>query len=87
MTVDEIWDSFLLPLADLFEAGNRRYMGSDQLDIETFEPVRECLAIKIAEGSLTDFQGMGAFQFTAAGYSKYKARVDFLRAFPTATSE
>lgn len=81
MTIDEVWDKFLLPLADVFESGNRRFVGSGDLDIETFEPVRECLAMKIAEGWLTDFDGIGAYRLTAAGYARYKPRIDFLRAF------
>jgi len=82
MTESEVWDEMLLPLADQFESGNPRTVVSIKtLFAETFEPVRQCIAMKKAEGSLLDVTGMGDYQLTPQGYAKYKARIDFLRTF------
>lgn len=79
MTTEEIWDSILLGLADNFEAGNRGLRTFSPSSPEEFEPLRECLAMKIAEGSLMDVQSMKVYRLTSAGYEKYKPRIDALR--------
>ena len=72
----------MLPLADLFESGiSNRGIGPGPAYLETFEAVRECLAIKVAESSLVNMFGTDIYRLTSAGYLKYKARIDFLRAF------
>ena len=81
-TQDEILRSVLRPLADEFEAGNRR--GSvDPASIE-YPPVRDYVTMLIAEGSLTEFMiashRTGMFQLTNEGYRKYKSRIAALRA-------
>jgi hypothetical protein len=85
MTQDEILGSILLPLADEFEAGNRR--GRVPASTE-YEPVRKCLATLMAEGSLTEFQiesqKTGMYRLTNEGYRKYKPRIDALRMLPPA---
>jgi hypothetical protein len=84
MTHDEILDSILLPLADEFEAGNRRGRAIDSASTES-EPLRKCVATLIAEGSITEFmiasQRTGMYRLTAEGYRKYKPRIDSLRVF------
>jgi hypothetical protein len=82
MTIDEVWDALLLPLADLFESGIfNRGIGPGPAYPKTFEAVRACLAIKAAEGSLVNMFGTDIYRLTSAGYLKYKARIDLLRAF------
>lgn len=87
MTHDEILDRILLPLADEFEAGNRRGR-IDPTSTEN-EDVRKCVAMLIAEGSLTEFMiaslRSGMFQLTNEGYRKYKPRIDALRMLPQAS--
>ncbi len=80
----EILDEILLPLADIFEARNRTVATFQGSSAEEYEPLRECLATLIAEGSVTDSRKMGGYRFTAAGYAKYKPRIDALRAVPQA---
>jgi len=82
MTIDRMLDEILPGLADEFEAGNRKFRYFKPSSIDEYEPLRECLAVLIAEGSLIDFQKSGSYQLTAAGYSKYKPRVDALRRLP-----
>jgi hypothetical protein len=88
MTHDEILGSILLPLADEFEAGNRR--GRVPASTE-YEPVRKCLATLMAEGSLTEFQiesqKTGMYRLTNEGYRKYKPRIDALRMLPPASGK
>jgi len=79
---DKVLDEILPGLADEFEAGNRKFRYFKPSSVEEFEPLRECLATLIAEGSLIDFQKMGGYHFTPAGYAKYKPRVDALRSLP-----
>jgi hypothetical protein len=89
MTRDEILYSVLLPLADEFEAGNKRAKTIDPASSEEYELLRECLARLVAEGSLTEFliesQKTGMYQLTNEGYRKYKPRIDALRALPSAS--
>ncbi len=82
MTREQILDEILPGLADEFEAGNRRFREFKESSPEEFEPLRECLAMLIAEGSLIDFLKSRSYQFTPAGYTKYKPRIDALRALP-----
>ncbi len=82
MTKDQVLDKILPGLGDEFEAGNRSYRSFKPSSPEEYEPLRECLAALVAEGSLIDFNKMGGYQFTRAGYQKYKPRIDALRALP-----
>jgi hypothetical protein len=84
MIDNEILDSLLLSLADLFESqSNNRVVTFEHSTPEEFEPVRECKATLIAEASAVNFQGTGGLRFTPAGYAKYKDRVAALRALRT----
>ena len=80
MTREEILDGLLLPLAGVFESGNRLVVGPGVQFAEEFEAVRECLAVLEAEGSVTNVEKMGFYRFTPEGYSKFKPRIDALRA-------
>lgn len=80
-TFEQILDEILPGLADSFEAGNRHFREIRHSSLEDFEPLRECLAILVAEGSLIDFVKSASFQLTAQGYAKYKPRLEALRAF------
>jgi len=77
-----ILDQLLLPLADNFEAGNRSVRTFDPSSPEEFEPLRECIAGLIAEGSVEDFQKMRAYRLTPSGYAKYRERIKALRTLP-----
>ena len=46
---------------------------------EDYEPLRECIADEIAEGSLTGPTKMKIYHLTGSGYLKYGARVNALR--------
>jgi hypothetical protein len=80
MTQENILHQIIPALADEFEAGNRRFRTFQPSNAEEFEPLRECLAILIAEGSLIDFQKTRSYQLTPAGYLKYKDTIRALRA-------
>jgi len=80
MTKHEVLDEILPTLADEFESGNRRFRTFAPSSSEEFEPLRECLATLIAEGSLMDFLKTKSYQLTGAGYLKYKGRIEVLRA-------
>jgi hypothetical protein len=82
MTKSEILDSFLLPLADAFEAGRNAGYSITDANAEEYEPLRECLAEEIADGSLTDPRRMKIYHLTKAGYAKHKPRIEALRALP-----
>jgi hypothetical protein len=90
MTPDEILGSILLPLADEFEAGNRRGRAIEPASSTEYEPVQKWLATLIAEGSLTEFmiasQRTGMYRLTDEGYRKYKPRIDALRVLPSASA-
>jgi hypothetical protein len=79
MTHEQVLDEILPGLADEFEAGNRHFRYFNPSSVEEYEPLRECLATLVAEGSLIDFLKTGSYQFTPAGYKKYKPRIDALR--------
>jgi hypothetical protein len=82
MTIDDLWDGLLLPLADVYDTGNPRLVADlGVMFPETIELLRECLAAKIAEGSLIPVEEMHLYRLTPTGYAKYKSRIDFLRAF------
>lgn len=82
MTHEQILDEILPGLADEFEAGNRKFRYFKPSSVEEFEPLRECLAQLVAEGSLVDFLKTGSYHFTPAGYAKYRPRIDALRSLP-----
>ncbi|HXN24607.1 MAG TPA: hypothetical protein VOA41_17865 [Candidatus Dormibacteraeota bacterium] len=82
MTREQVLDEILPGLADEFEAGNRKFRYFKPSSLEEYEPLRECLASLVAERSVIDFQKMGGYHFTPAGYAKYKSRVDALRTLP-----
>jgi hypothetical protein len=82
MTKSEILDSILLPLADAFEAGKQAGCPITAANAEEYEPLRECLAEQIADGSLTDPRRMKIYHLTKAGYLKHKPRIDALRSLP-----
>jgi hypothetical protein len=81
MTPNDMLDEILRPLADEFEAGNKRGR-----TIEEYEPLRECVATLITEGLLTEIliesQKTGIYRLTNEGYRKYKPRIEALRALP-----
>jgi hypothetical protein len=82
VTREQSLDEILPTLADEFEAGNRHFRTFAPSTPDEFEPLRECIAMLIAEGSLVDYQKARCYQLTSAGYMKYKPRVDGLRALP-----
>jgi hypothetical protein len=79
MTREQVLDEILPGLADEFEAGNRKFRYFKPSCVEEYEPLRECLAVLVAEGSLIDYLKTGSYHFTSAGYAKYKPRIDALR--------
>lgn len=66
-------------MADIFEAGNRTGRTITPADLEEYEPLRECIAGLIAEGSVVDPFGMKIYHLTKAGYLKYRPFIDALR--------
>lgn len=88
-TQDDILRGILIPLADEFEAGNRRG-AVDPASIEHHFG-RDYVALLIAEGSLTEFRigsrRTGTYQLTQEGYSKYKSQIAALRASPPLGTE
>lgn len=73
-------DQVLLPLADQFEAGNPNHWYSFRPgELAEFEPLRECMAELVAEGSVLR-DSTGHFQLLATGYAKYLPRIQALRA-------
>jgi hypothetical protein len=82
MTIGEVWDELSLPLADAFESGiSSRVVDPGPMFLDTGEVVRECVAMKIAEGSIVNVMEMKVYQLTPAGYARNKPRIDFLRSF------
>jgi len=77
---NEILNTVLRTLADQFEAGNRHFATFEPSSVEEYGPLRECLAGLIAEGSVSNYAGMGGYRFTPPGYDKYKSRIAALRA-------
>lgn len=81
----KILDEILLPLADQFEAGiPSRWQPIEPASAEEYEPLRQCLAGLMAEGSITQPADSRAkiYQLTAKGYLTYKTRIAALRAIP-----
>ena len=75
----KILDQLLLPPADQFEAGNPNHWYSfNHGDASEYEPLRECMAELVAEGSVRRSHS-GHFQFSQAGYAKYLPRIKALR--------
>ena len=79
MTKTDILDSILLPLKDAFEDGKGHGLPITPASAEEYEPLRECIAELIAEGSLTDPRKMKVYHLTPAGYGKYRPRIITLR--------
>jgi len=84
-TVDQnqMLDEILLCLADEFEGGSRVGRTIEPKTAEEFEPLREMLAIQVAEGWLhyQNFGTLNVYRLTNAGYAKHKPRIDALRTF------
>jgi hypothetical protein len=80
MKESEVLDSILLNLADVFEGGDsHRFATIEPSSVEEYEPLRECIAGMVAEGSLLNYM-KGCYRLTPAGYAKYKPRISALRA-------
>jgi hypothetical protein len=84
MSQETLLDEILPCLADEFETGNQSGRTIEPKSAEEFEPLRECLAMQVAEGWFlrTNFGKLNAYRLTKAGYAKYKPRIDALRALP-----
>ena len=83
MAETNILDSMLPTLLDIYEAQiPNRVATFDPATPEEFEPLRECKASLIAEGSAVNYMGMGGLQLTPQGYIKYKDRGSALRTLP-----
>ena len=84
MTKEEILNEILPGLADGFEAGNQKARWFSPSSAEEFEPLRECAAELVAEGSARSFQTPQTFimALTAEGYRRYKPLIDALRSLP-----
>jgi hypothetical protein len=80
----QMLDEILLCLADEFEGGSRVGRTIEPKTAEEFEPLREMLAVQVAEGWLhhQNFGKLNVYRLTNAGYAKYKPRIDALRTFP-----
>jgi hypothetical protein len=80
----EMLDEILLCLADEFEGGSRVGRTIEPKTAEEFEPLREMLAMQVAEGWLhhQNFGNLNVYRLTTAGYAKYKPHIDALRPFP-----
>jgi hypothetical protein len=79
---NQVLDQILLPLADVFEAGNTKRVTLTPSSSEEYEPLRECLAALTAEGSLGDPENAKVYRLTPLGYAKYKDRINALRTLP-----
>jgi hypothetical protein len=72
----KILDEILLPLGDQFEAGiPSRWQPIEPASAEEYEPLRQCLAGLLAEGSIIQPAGSSAkvYQLTTKGYLTYKS--------------
>jgi hypothetical protein len=80
---NQMLDEILLCLADEFEGGSRAGRTIEPKTAEEFEPLREMLAIQVAEGWLhyQNFGKLNVYRLTNAGYAKHKPRIDALRTF------
>jgi hypothetical protein len=80
----QMLDEILLCLADEFEGGSHVGRTIEPKTAEEFEPLRELLAVQVAEGWLhhQSFGKLNVYRLTNAGYAKYKPRIDALRTFP-----
>jgi hypothetical protein len=77
----EILDDFLRSLADVYEAGNKHWLKIHSDSPEDYEPLRECIALLRAEGSVrTLAETWDSIQLTAEGYTKYLPRIRARRA-------
>ena len=81
MAQTKILDSILRPLADLFEAAKGQWQPIEPESAEEYEPLRQCIAKLLAEGSLIQASpGAKVYQLTAKGYGIYQERITALRA-------
>jgi hypothetical protein len=78
MDKNEIRGEIILGLADRFEENKNRRATFDPTTPEEEVPLREVLAELNAEGSLTVLAN--TYQFTLAGYNKYREQIAALRA-------
>lgn len=80
---NQMLDEILPSLADEFEGGSCTGRIIEPKTAEEFEPLREMLAMQVAEGWLhhESFGNLNVYRLTNAGYSKYKPRIDALRTF------
>ena len=81
MDDNKLLDSFLLPLADLYEGGiSNRWSPIEPSSVEEYEPLRELLAQLRADGLLTAGPGKnGPYRLTPKGYARFKDRITALR--------
>ena len=84
MTQEQILDEVLPCLADEFEAGNQNGRTIEPKSAEEFEPLRECLAMQVAEGWFlrSNFGKLNIYRLSKTGYAKHKPRLDALRSLP-----
>jgi hypothetical protein len=79
---NQMLEEILLSLADEFEGGSRVGRTIEPKTAEEFEPLREMLAMQVAEGWLQRENFVNTYRLTNAGYAKHKPRIDALRTFP-----
>jgi hypothetical protein len=82
MQDDKMLDAILLPLADLYEHGNRHWQPIDPSSLEEYEPLRELLARLRADRFVVaraPIGKSGPYQLTANGYAHFKDRIKALR--------
>ena len=77
----QMLDEILPCLADEFEGGSRAGRIIEPKCAEEFEPLRELLAMQVAEGWFhhQTFGKLNIYRLTNVGYAKYKQRIDALR--------
>ncbi len=83
MSKKQLLDPVLLSLADQFEANKGRFVIIKPSSVEEWEPLREFLALQVAEGLMNAF-GTDSFRLTPKGYATYLPRIRALRAFAPA---
>ena len=81
---NQLLEEVLLCLADEFEGGSGVGRTIEPKTAEEFEPLREMLAMQVAEGWLhhQNFGKLNVYRLTNSGYAKYKPHIDALRTFP-----
>jgi hypothetical protein len=82
MNENDVRDELLLPLADLYEVGNRNFLGiNPKLRLETYEIERQWLATAVANRWLERAEFKDHYRFTNDGYLEFKPRINALRSF------